>query len=105
MVLLIGSCERVSVLSMAHWTTEKTEELIGLYEARSCLYNTKLKIYFNRDARQKAIEEIAGARVVPRCAIIRSSYNTNYICADHNWKEMKFETQCMCIYCLLQSQK
>ena len=45
----------------ASWDKEKTEQLISLLEERPCLYNTKLKVYFNRDLRKKAHEEIAEA--------------------------------------------
>ena len=41
------------------WTAETSDQLISLYEERPCLYNTTLKEYHNRDARKKALEEIA----------------------------------------------
>ena len=43
------------------WTDEKVEELITLFEEKPCLFNTKLKDYFNRDKKKKALEEIATA--------------------------------------------
>ena len=43
------------------WTADKIAELIDLLGGRPCLYNTKLKEYFDRDARRKAHEEIATA--------------------------------------------
>ena len=43
------------------WTEEKVDELITLYEARPCLYDTKSKQYSNRDSRRKALAEIATA--------------------------------------------
>ena len=43
------------------WTEERIEELIVLFEDRPCLYNTKLKDYFNRDKKKKALDEIAAA--------------------------------------------
>ena len=55
---------------MATWINVKIEELIDLYEARPCSYNTKMKEYFNRDLRGKAIEEIATALQVPGIIII-----------------------------------
>ena len=41
------------------WDKDRTERLISLVEERPCLYNMKLKIYFNRDLRKRAHEEIA----------------------------------------------
>ena len=41
------------------WTLAKVAELIDLYELRPCLYQTNHKEYFNRDARSKALGEIA----------------------------------------------
>ena len=35
------------------WSTERVERLIEFYEARSCLYDTKSKEYFNRDNARK----------------------------------------------------
>lgn len=43
------------------WTDEKTYDLIAMFEARPCLYNTSLKEYSNRDVKKKAIEEIVAA--------------------------------------------
>ena len=43
------------------WTDEQVEHLIALFEERPCLYNTKIKTYFNRDLKKKANEEIAEA--------------------------------------------
>jgi len=42
-----------------HWTEERIDELISLFEDRPCLYNTKSKDYHNRDRRKKAFDEIA----------------------------------------------
>ena len=43
------------------WTDERVEDLIALFEERPCLYNTKIKTYFNRDLKKKAIEDITEA--------------------------------------------
>ena len=59
---------------MATWTNVKIEELIDLYVARPSLYNTKMKEYFNRDLRGKAIEDIATALQVPGIIIIYNNY-------------------------------
>jgi len=42
----------------AVWTTSKIVELISLYEEMPCLYETTSKDYFNRDLRNKALQEI-----------------------------------------------
>ena len=42
----------------AVWTTAKVVSLIALYEERPCLYETTSKEYFNRDLRNKALQEI-----------------------------------------------
>ena len=39
---------------------ERVVKLISLYKERPCLYDTKPKIYFNRDKRKKILKEIAG---------------------------------------------
>ena len=43
------------------WTTEKVVLLISLYEERPCLYETTSKDYFNRDLRNKALQEIVAS--------------------------------------------
>ena len=40
------------------WTEERVDNLIVLLDERPCLYNTKLRDYFNRD-KKKAVDEIA----------------------------------------------
>ena len=54
-----------SAMASTTWSTERVERLIELYEARSCLYDTKSKEYFNRDKRTKALQEISDALNVP----------------------------------------
>ena len=46
-------------MATVEWTPESVSELIALYEDRPCLYNTKAKEYFNRNLRNKSLEEIA----------------------------------------------
>ena len=43
------------------WMDATVDELIALYQANSCLYDTKSKDYSNRDRRKKAVQEIATA--------------------------------------------
>ena len=43
------------------WSVETIGKLIELYEERSCLYNTKMKEYHDRDLRKKAMDEISTA--------------------------------------------
>ena len=50
---------------MATWSYPKTCELIELYEAHPCLYNTKHKEYHDRNLRSKALEEISKALEIP----------------------------------------
>ena len=38
--------------------TAKIVQLISFYEERPCLYKTTSKDYFNRDTRNKALQEI-----------------------------------------------
>ena len=45
--------------SERRWTEERIESLITLLEERPCLYNTKIKSYFNRDIKKKALDDIA----------------------------------------------
>ena len=54
-----------SAIASTMWSTERVEHLIDLYEARSCLYDTKSKEYFNRDKRTKALQEISDTLNVP----------------------------------------
>ena len=54
-----------SAMASTKGSTERVERLIELYEARSCLYDTKSKEYFNRDKRTKALQEISDALNVP----------------------------------------
>ena len=37
------------------WSSSRTVELIELYEAHPCLYNTKLKEYHDRNLKSKAL--------------------------------------------------
>ena len=60
------------------WTTEKVSELIELYEAYPCLYNTKDKSCFDRDLKSKAFAEIATALEISGIA----SYNNMCRFAD-----------------------
>ena len=46
---------------MAAWIVSKVTELIDLLQQYSCLYDTKDKKYHDRDARGKAVTEIANA--------------------------------------------
>ncbi len=41
------------------WTADAVGRLIDAIQERPCLYNTKLKDYFNRDKRSKAFSEIS----------------------------------------------
>ena len=50
------------------WSNERIEQLISLLEDRPCLYNTKIRTYFNRDLRKKAHEEIVEAMCLPDTA-------------------------------------
>ena len=43
------------------WTEEKVDDLISLFEEKPCLFKTKLKEYFNRGKKKKALEDIATA--------------------------------------------
>lgn len=49
----------VKKMATVELTVSAVSELITLYEEKPCLYNTKLKDYFNRDLRGKALQEIA----------------------------------------------
>ena len=50
-----------SKMAIFNWSEEVVEELISLYEARPCLYDIKSKEYFNRNKRNKALQEIGEA--------------------------------------------
>ena len=41
------------------WTEEKVDNLVPLLNERPCLYNTKLRDYFNRDKKKAALDDIA----------------------------------------------
>ena len=46
-------------LSRFTWRDDLVRELIELYRAKTCLYDTKSKKYHNRDLRKRCYEEIA----------------------------------------------
>ena len=82
----------------SRWTDEKTERLIMLLEERPCLYNTKLKEYFNRDKRKKALEDIAttlgvsGKRVLKYTrvwtSVSKSAYKFHIMCLDELYEQV-----------------
>ena len=41
------------------WTEERVDNLIALLDERPCLYNMKVRDYFNRDKKKAALDEIA----------------------------------------------
>lgn len=47
------------------WTPERISLLIEAVENRPCLYNTKLKEYFNRDIKHKSFMEISSVLELP----------------------------------------
>ena len=53
------STQVVKMASSSLWTADAISELISHYQERPCLYDTKIKDYFDRDKRSKALAEIA----------------------------------------------
>jgi len=45
-------------MSEIFWSHNCVVELIELYQAHSCLYDTKDELYYNKNARRAALEEI-----------------------------------------------
>ena len=46
-------------LNKCEWTVAKINELIDLWEAKACLYQTTNKDYHNRDMKAKACESLS----------------------------------------------
>ena len=42
-----------------YWSDEKQQVLIDIFQEKAYLYNTKHKDYFNRDIRNKVLNEMA----------------------------------------------
>ena len=61
----INQAEKKMANSSYSWSTEKINRLIDLFEERPSLYDIKSKNYFNRDARSKALAEIAETLDIP----------------------------------------
>ena len=51
-----GACAMATV--ELRWMEERVDNLLALLDERPCLYNTKLKDYFNRDEKKNALDEI-----------------------------------------------
>ena len=70
-------------MAMAYsWSAEKTFQLIELYEANQCLYDTKAKQYHDRNLKSRVLAEMAADLDVPgRCImlIIQANNRHNYI--------------------------
>ena len=49
----------MATIESFEWTEVVVTELIDLFQERPCLYNTKSPNYFNRDRRNKALDEIS----------------------------------------------
>ena len=59
------------------WSSSRTVELIELYEAHPCLYNTKLKEYHDRNLKSKAWGVISTVLSVPgKSPIMSLQYHT-----------------------------
>ena len=41
------------------WTEERVLELIALYQEQPCLYDTKSKLYLDRNRRTKTLNQIS----------------------------------------------